>query len=84
MRNILIVLLLLVTACKDKDYTIPVPENELQNDCIKRTLGPNIAGLNIEFAYAMALPFNKGKIVAAQVEASIAGAADTHWRSFRQ
>jgi hypothetical protein len=78
MRNILIVLLLLVTACKDKDYTIPVPENELQNDCIKRTLGPNIAGLNIEFAYAMALPFNKGKIVAAQVEASIAGAAGTY------
>jgi len=78
MRNIVIILLLLVTACKDKDYTVPVPKDALQNDCIKRTLGPNVAGLNIEFAYAMALPLNKGKIVSAQVEASIAGATGTY------
>jgi hypothetical protein len=78
MRNILILSLLLITACKDKDYTVPVPKDQLQNDCIKRTLGPNVAGLNIEFAYAMALPVTKGKIVSAQVEASIAGATGTY------
>ena len=50
----------------------------MNNDCIKRTLGPNIVGSNIEFAYAMALPATEGKIVSAQVEASIAGATGTY------
>ncbi|MBC9933093.1 DUF4466 family protein [Chitinophaga qingshengii] len=64
----------LMTACsKDGDYTIPTPKNELQNDCIKRSLGPNIVGINIEFAYAMAIPAAKGKLVSAQVVASIPG-----------
>ncbi|MDR3217532.1 MAG: DUF4466 family protein [Dysgonamonadaceae bacterium] len=49
----------------------------LKNDCLKWTAGPNIAGLDIEFAYAMALPYNTGKIVSAQAEASIAGADGT-------
>ncbi|SFE44268.1 protein of unknown function [Chitinophaga sp. CF118] len=71
-------LLLFVIGCKDDKYTVPVPKDALQNDCIKRTLGPNLAGSNIEFAYAMALPASKGKIVSAQVEASIAGAAATY------
>ncbi|CAL1518940.1 DUF4466 family protein [Chitinophaga sp. MM2321] len=71
--------LLLMAACtKNKDYAIPTPKNELQNDCIKRSLGPNVIGLNIEFAYAMAIPAAKGKLVSAQVEASIAGAAGTY------
>lgn len=71
-------LCLSMAACKDDKYTVPAPGNELQNDCIKRTLGPNVAGLKIEFAYAIALPAAKGKIVSAQVEASIAGDAATY------
>jgi hypothetical protein len=69
--------LLLLSACKDDPYALPTAKNELQNDCIKRTLGPNLVGQNIEFAYAMALPPEKGKLVSAQVEASIAGAPQT-------
>lgn len=67
-----------MAACKDDPYTVPVPKDALQNDCIKRSLGPNIVGLNIEFAYAMALPAAKGRIVSAQVEASVSGAAGTY------
>jgi len=64
-------------ACKEKDYAIPEAKGVLQNDVIKRSLGPNLVGQKIEFAYAMALPADKGKIVSAQVEASIAGAPTT-------
>ncbi|MEO7584042.1 MAG: DUF4466 family protein [Ferruginibacter sp.] len=71
-------LLLAFTACKKEEYAIPDPVSELSNDCIKRTLGPNIVGLPIEFAYAMAIPGSKGKLVSATVEASIAGAAGTY------
>ncbi len=71
-------LTLLFTACQQEEYSIPAAGTELQNDCIKRSLGPNVVGLNIEFAYAMALPQSKGKIVSAQVEATIAGTADTY------
>ncbi|MCW3091043.1 MAG: hypothetical protein JWP81_2112 [Ferruginibacter sp.] len=77
-RHFLFFLLLLsFAACKKEEYAIPDPVSELSNDCIKRTLGPNIVTLPIEFAYAMALPKAKGKLVSAQVEASIAGAAGT-------
>jgi hypothetical protein len=71
-------LALLFTACKQEEYAIPAAGTELQNDCIKRSLGPNVVGLNIEFTYAMALPKSKGKIVSAQVEASIAGTPATY------
>ena len=71
-------LTLLFASCKQEEYSIPAAGTELQNDCIKRSLGPNVVGLNIEFAYAMALPQSKGKIVSAQVEASIAGAPATY------
>jgi Domain of unknown function (DUF4466) len=70
-------LLILLAACKDDNYLLPTPKNEFQNDCIKRTLGPNLASNTIEFAYAMALPQTLGSIVSAQVEASIPGAAGT-------
>ena len=66
-----------MVACKKEVYKIPDPVSTLTNDCIKRTIGPNIVGLPIEFAYAMAIPNSQGKIVSAQVEASIAGAAST-------
>jgi hypothetical protein len=71
------VLLLTIAACKKEKYALPTGRTELSNDAIKRTLGPNIVGLPIEFAYAMAIPADKGKIVSAQVEASIEGASGT-------
>ena len=64
-------------ACKKKDYEIPTPKDVLQNDCIKRTIGPNIVGQTIEFAYAMAILPEKGKLTNARVEASIDGAPGT-------
>lgn len=77
--SFLVALLLFAVGCtKDKDYTVPTPKDVLQNDVIKRTLGPNIVGQTIEFAYAMALLPQKGKLVSAQVEASIAGATGTY------
>lgn len=66
------------SSCTKKDYAIPDPVSQLSNDCIKRSIGPNIANLPIEFAYAMAIPKPLGKLVTAQVEASIRGAAGTY------
>lgn len=74
---LLLSFLMVMMGCQKKDYAIPDPVTALSNDCIKRTLGPNIVSLPIEFAYAMAIPKSKGKLVSAQVEASIAGAAGT-------
>src|SRR2546421_6382722 len=76
--SLLITLLLFMGACKKQEYNLPTPKDVLQNDVIKRSLGPNVVGLNIEFAYAMALPKAKGKLVSAEVEASIAGAPGTY------
>ena len=79
----LAILLAVMTGCKkEKAYALPVPKNELQNDVIKRTIGPNIVGDSIEFVYAMALPATKGKLISAEVEATIAGAAKT-WLEHR-
>ncbi|SJN46661.1 DUF4466 family protein [Sphingobacterium sp. JB170] len=66
------------SSCSEKEYSIPEGGADLQNDVIKRSLGPNLVGLDIEFAYAMALPKQKGKILWAQVEASIAGGEETY------
>jgi hypothetical protein len=77
-NHILVLLLLSMVGCKKEEYAIPDPVSQLSNDCIKRTLGPNIVSLPIEFAYAMAVPKSVGKLVSAQVEASIAGAAGTY------
>src|SRR5262245_25579171 len=74
---LLILLLPAMISCKKKDYALPVPKDVLQNDCIKRTQGPNTVGQTIEFAYAMAIVAEKRKLVAAHVEASIDGAAGT-------
>jgi hypothetical protein len=73
----LLCLVLLAAACSEDDYETPVAKNALQNDCIKRSLGPNIVGSQIEFAYAIALPQSLGSLSSAKVEASIAGAAGT-------
>lgn len=66
------------TSCEDKEYTIPEGVKSLTNDCLKRSLGPNVIGTTIDFAYAMALPFNTGNLVSAKVEASIVGATGTY------
>lgn len=71
-------LVLLVSSCKKEEYSIPVLPSDLQNDCIKHSLGPIVAGTDIVFAYAMALKPEEGKLVSAQVEATIAGAAGTY------
>lgn len=71
-------LVLSLGACKDKEYAIPTASDELQNDLIKRSLGPNIVGGTIEFAYAAAILPEKGKLSAMTVEASIAGATGTY------
>jgi hypothetical protein len=70
--SILLLLSLFATSCK-KDTVTTI----LKDDCIKRTLGPNVVGLQIEFAYAMALPADAGKLTSASVEASVAGATGT-------
>jgi hypothetical protein len=80
----ILALLVFSNSCQEDEYIVPKAKIHFQNDCIKRTLGPNIVGLDIEFAYAMALGFEKGKIISAQVEATIPGAAGTYMehRSF--
>lgn len=75
-------LALLFGSCKDNTYTIPDGVTDLTNDCLKRSLGPNMVGGTIEFAYAMSMPYNTGHLVSARVEASIAG-ADNTWLEHR-
>ncbi|MCF2494142.1 DUF4466 family protein [Dyadobacter chenhuakuii] len=72
---------LTLSSCKEEEYAIPTLKQELQNDVIKRTLGPNLVGMDIEFAYAMALPKSMGKLVSAEVEATIAGGESTYLES---
>ena len=67
-----------LTSCEKDEYKVPDPVSALTNDCIKRTLGPNIASLPIEFVYAMAIPKSKGKLAFAEVKASIPGAPGTY------
>lgn len=74
----LVLLALCLGACKDKEYAIPTASDKLQNDLIKRSLGPNIVGGTIEFAYAAAILPEKGKLTSMTVEASIAGATGTY------
>src|SRR5690606_34945694 len=66
------------TACQEDEYELPKGETHFQNDVIKRSLGPNVVGLDLEFVYAMALGVEQGDITSAQVEASIAGAPGTY------
>jgi len=72
------VLSLFTASCKKEGYALPTAPDKLQNEAIKRTLGPNIVGQPIEFAYAMAILPSKGKLVSCTAEASIAGAAGTY------
>ena len=70
--------MLFMAGCKKQEYELPTAKDVLQNDAIKRTLGPNIVGQTIEFMYAMAIPPSKGKLVSAEVEATIAGGPGTY------
>jgi hypothetical protein len=74
---LMLALVALTIGCQKKEYALPTAKDALQNDVIKRSQGPNIAGQQIEFAYAMALPEARGKLTKATVEASIPGAAGT-------
>ncbi len=69
-------------SCSDEEHDDSVGihnSGNLQNDCLKRTLGPNLVGEKIYFAYAMAAgPYGVGRIVSAEVEASIPGAEGTY------
>ncbi len=78
----LLALSLLGASCKKQGYALPTAPTQLQNQAIKRTLGPNIVGQPIEFAYAMAIL--KGKLTSCTAEASIAGGPGTYMenRSF--
>lgn len=76
--SFLILMVVFFASCQEKEYSLPTLEGGLHNDCIKRTLGPNVVGQKLEFAYAMALPKAEGKIISAQVEATIAGGATTY------
>lgn len=66
-----------MASCVKDEYKIPDPVSNLTNDVIKRSIGPNIVTLPIEFVYAMAIPRAEGKLSSAQVEASIEGATGT-------
>lgn len=71
----------LLGSCDDEIVLIGESVTKLSNDCIKRSLpfAPNIVGEEIEFAYAMALPADLGKLTSAQVVASIPGADGTRF-----
>lgn len=75
--SILSALALVSIGCEKKEYSVPTPKSVLQNDILKRSVGPNIVGQQIEFAYAMAILPDKGKITTASVEASIPGGTGT-------
>lgn len=75
--SFLAMLILAMSSCKKDQYALPTPSDKLQNQAIFRSLGPNIVGQTLEFAYAMAILPSKGKLVSATAEASIAGAAGT-------
>ncbi len=74
---LLALLLVVITSCEKKDYELPTAKDGLQNDAMKRSLGPNIVNNTIEFVYAMGILPSKGKLVSAEVEASIEGGTGT-------
>lgn len=75
----------ITVGCKEEEYSVPKPKSGLQNDVIKKSVGPGLPGIDMEFMYAMALQKSEGKLVSAKVEASIPGASGTYLenRSFR-
>ncbi|MDI9603728.1 MAG: DUF4466 family protein [Bacteroidota bacterium] len=84
MKNIIIniakytLIVLMIVSCGEWEYSVPEVSPGLKNDCINHSLGPNVVGQYIEFAYAMAIKPEEGKLATATVEASIAGAEGTY------
>lgn len=66
-------LLFSMASCENNDDA-----SLLNNDCIKRSVSPNLVGEKIEFAYAMAIPQQYGSLSEVEVLASIAGAKGTY------
>ncbi|MGV8093970.1 MAG: DUF4466 family protein [Mangrovibacterium sp.] len=64
----------ILSSCSDED------ETTLINDLIKKTVGPNIVGNEIQFAYIMVAPYSG--LDAAYVEASIPGADGTGFEPY--
>ena len=64
---------LLFVSCKEEAYEVPKAKDGLQNDIIKRSLGPNVAGSTLDFAYAAAILPDQGNLTSISVEASIVG-----------
>lgn len=62
-----------LAACSEDDT-----KTALGNDCIKRSICPNIVGEQIEFVYAMAIPPEAGKLASVEVAATIPGADGTY------
>lgn len=78
-RTVIVALAMVsMIGCKQEEYQVPEPQSGLQNDCIKKSNGPNMPGVDIEFMYAIAIQKGEGRLVSAQVEASIAGASETY------
>lgn len=71
-------LCLALSGCEEDEYALPEAKTHFQNDAIKRSLGPNVVGLNLEFVYGMALGVDKGTIRSARVTASIPGDPGTY------
>ena len=79
-RIFCILFLVCSAACRDDlERFGPTGTKNLKNECLLRTYWPKIAGEDIEFVYGFAMPYeNRNRILAAWVEASIAGAEGTY------
>lgn len=72
---VIVLFVLLGTACTKEEN-----ENGLQNNVIKKTIGPSLVGTKIWFSYAMGTP--TGKLTSAEASASIAGAEGTGFEPY--
>jgi hypothetical protein len=46
---LILIMLTSLLACTKQEYTIPDPVSQLTNDCIKRTIGPSIVSLLMQW-----------------------------------
>lgn len=75
---LILLLAVCLASCKASEKYLADPITNLNSRCIKRSLGPNLVGRQIEFAYAMAIPKAVGSLASARVVATIAGAGTTY------
>lgn len=74
----LILTALIFISCSENEFSIPELSSGLKNDCINHSIAPNVVGQYIEFAYAMALKPEEGRLLNANVVASIPGDEGTY------